>query len=54
MHTKCWSENLKGRDHSKDVGLDGKPISEWILRKQGAKGWTGCAWIRMMTTGGLL
>jgi hypothetical protein len=20
MHTKFWSENLKGRDHSKDLG----------------------------------
>jgi hypothetical protein len=24
-------ENLKGRDHSEDLGVDGKIILEWIL-----------------------
>jgi hypothetical protein len=24
MHTKFWSENLKGRDHSEDFGVDEK------------------------------
>jgi hypothetical protein len=23
MYTKSWSENLKGRDHSEDLGIDG-------------------------------
>jgi hypothetical protein len=27
-----WLENLKGRDHSEDLGVDGK-ILEWILGK---------------------
>jgi hypothetical protein len=31
MHTKVWSENLKERDHSEDLGIDGKIISEHIL-----------------------
>jgi hypothetical protein len=26
-------ENLKGRDHSEDLGVDGKIILEWILGK---------------------
>jgi hypothetical protein len=30
MHTKFWSENLKGRDHSDDIGIDGKIIFEWF------------------------
>jgi len=22
MHTKCWLENLKGRDHLEDLGIN--------------------------------
>jgi hypothetical protein len=28
-----WFENLKGRGHSGNVGVDGKIILEWILEK---------------------
>jgi hypothetical protein len=35
MHTKFWFVNLKGRDHSEDLGVDGKIILEWILGKIG-------------------
>jgi len=31
MHTVFWSEKLKGRDHSQDVGVDGKITLEWML-----------------------
>jgi hypothetical protein len=31
MHTIFWFENLEGRDHLEDLGVDGKIISEWIL-----------------------
>jgi hypothetical protein len=30
---KIWSENLNGRDHSEDLGIDGKIVLEWILVK---------------------
>jgi hypothetical protein len=30
---KFWLENLKGRDHFDNLGMDGR-ISEWILEKQ--------------------
>jgi hypothetical protein len=35
MHTntKFWSENLKKRDNSEDLGVDEKIILEWILGK---------------------
>jgi len=29
MYTKFWSESLKGRDHSEDLGTDGR-IVKWI------------------------
>jgi len=28
---KIWSENLKGRDQLRDLGIDGRIISKWIL-----------------------
>jgi hypothetical protein len=33
MHTKFWSENLKERDHSEDLGVDRKILLEWLLGK---------------------
>jgi hypothetical protein len=33
MHTKSWSENLKGRDHSEDLEVDGRILLEWLLEK---------------------
>jgi hypothetical protein len=33
MHVRFLSENLKGRDHSEDLGVDGRIILEWILVK---------------------
>jgi len=33
MHIKFWSQNLKERDNSDDVGIDQKIILEWILGK---------------------
>jgi hypothetical protein len=41
MHTKFWSENLKGRDNSEDKGVDGRIILDWMLQKYGGKVWTG-------------
>jgi hypothetical protein len=34
-----WLENLKGRDHSEDLGVDGKIMTEGIL------GWESMGWI---------
>jgi hypothetical protein len=31
MHAKFWSWELKGRDNSEDLGVDGKVISECML-----------------------
>jgi len=33
IHTKFWSDNLKGREHWEDLGVDGKIILEWIFEK---------------------
>jgi len=33
MHIKFWLKNVKGGDHSEDLGIDGKIILHWILGK---------------------
>jgi hypothetical protein len=33
MHTNFSSENLKGKDHSQDLGVDDKTILQCILGK---------------------
>jgi len=36
MHTRFWSENLKGRGHSEDLGVD-EMIIEWIRETEGGR-----------------
>jgi len=45
MHTKCQSENLKERDHLRDILIDDRIILKWILKKQVVKMWTGLNWL---------
>jgi hypothetical protein len=33
MGNEKWLENLTGRDHLEDIGIEGRVISEWILGK---------------------
>jgi len=54
LHTVFWSENMTGRDHLEDLGVDGKIISEWIRMKGrdhredlGVDGKIILEWIRM-------
>jgi hypothetical protein len=54
MHTKFWSENLKGTIHLEDIGVDGRIISEWIVQKQDGKVWTAFIYFRLRTSDGLL
>jgi hypothetical protein len=55
FYTIFWLENLKVRDHSEDLGVDGKVILECILGKWGGgKLWTGCICVRIGTSGGPL
>jgi len=37
VHTNIWLENLKERDHSENLGADGKIILELILGKYDSK-----------------
>jgi len=35
---KILLENLKGRDHFEDIGMDAKMILEWIIKRVGRCG----------------
>jgi hypothetical protein len=50
MHTVFWLENLSVRDHSDDLGVDGRIL----LGTLDGKMWAGCIWLRIGTSGGIL
>jgi hypothetical protein len=45
---------LRERDHWGDVGVDGRIILRWILRKWDVRVWTGLSGLRMGIGGGNL
>jgi len=54
MYTKFCSEDLKGRNHLKDPGTNGRKLLEWIFKKQTVRVSTGLIWLRIGTSGGLM
>jgi hypothetical protein len=54
MLAEFWLENLKGKYHSEDLGLDERMILKSMLEKQCSMLWTGFFWLRMGTAGGFL
>jgi hypothetical protein len=44
----------EGRNHSEDLGVDGKIILEWMLGKQSGMVRTGSIWLEIETIGRLL
>jgi hypothetical protein len=47
MNKIFWLKNLKERDHSEKLGVDGRIILEWILGKYCGRWWTGCICLRI-------
>jgi hypothetical protein len=45
-------ENLKRRDHLRDLRVYGRIILKCILKKQDVRVWTGFIWLRIETAGG--
>jgi hypothetical protein len=44
----------EGKNHLKDLGVDGNIILQWILEKHVGKLWTGCVWLWTEANGGPL
>jgi hypothetical protein len=52
MNILFWWKNLRGRDHWRDPGIDGRIILRRIFRKWDEGVWTGLSWFRIGTGGG--
>jgi hypothetical protein len=47
-------DSLKGRNHSEDLGIDGRTILKFIFDKYCWKLWIEFMWLRIETGGGFL
>jgi hypothetical protein len=46
-------EKLKGKNHLRNQGVDGRIILRWIFRKYVVEVWTGFIWLRIGASRGL-
>ena len=43
-HRGFWWVDLMERDHFEDLGVEGRIILEWTLKKWNGEAWTGLLW----------
>jgi hypothetical protein len=45
-HRRFWWVDLMERNHFEDLGIEGRIILKWILKKCDGEAWTGLLWPR--------
>jgi hypothetical protein len=45
MDKMYWSENMKGKDHFRNLGEDGKITLKWTITEKGMRVWIKFNWL---------
>jgi hypothetical protein len=51
VHTGFWWQDLRERGKFEDLGINGRKILKWIVKKWDGEAWIGLLWLRTGTGG---
>jgi hypothetical protein len=54
IHKDFWQANLKERYHLEDLGVDGRTLFKWALKKWDGIAWTVFFWLKVGTSVGFV
>ena len=48
MYTSLWWGDPRKRDHSENLGVDGRIILKWIIKNLDGEAWNELLWLRIV------